>query len=105
MQEHAAQTYGGAVHEYELARHLDGTLFLERLVHGERLLAPVLAGRGPVGDLALAVVEQRAVDEPRPYVQGVDELRREAPETPGFVGVHDEVALALKKARIEVDHP
>src|SRR5262245_34543845 len=105
MQEYAAQTYGCAVHEYELARHLDGSLLLQRFVHGEGLPAAILTGRGPVGDLTLAVVEQRAVDEARPDVQGIDELCRQTAEAPGFVGIDDEVALAPQEALIEIDHP
>ncbi len=69
MQEHAAEPDRGAVHEDEFARHPDRALFLQRAVHREGLAAAVLGGLHPVGDGALAVVEQRAVDEARPDVE------------------------------------
>src|SRR5262245_17418329 len=74
MQEDAAEADRRTVHEHELARHLHRPFLLQRLVHGEGFPAPVLAGRGAIGDLALAVVEQGAVDEAGPDIQRVDQL-------------------------------
>src|SRR4030095_4001498 len=84
MQEHTAQPDGGAVHEHKLTRHPHRTFFLQRLVHGKGFLAPVLTGRGAVGDLTLAVLEQRPIDEAGPDVENIDQLVAETDEAPGL---------------------
>ena len=73
-------------------------------MHGEGFLAPVLPRRGAVRDLALAVVEQRPVDEPRPDAQDVDQLVGQAAESPGLVGVHHQLALVVQQPVVEIDH-
>src|SRR6185312_17313338 len=103
MQEDAAQPNGGAVHEDKLARYPHGTFFLQRLVHGKSFLAPVLAGRGAVGNLAFAVLEQRPIDKAGPDVEYIDQLVAKADEAPGLVGVHDQSALAVQKPIVEID--
>ena len=90
MQEHGAEADGGAVHEHELARHRDRAPGLERLMHPEGFLAAVFGRLHPVGDGAHAIVEQRAVDEPCPDIERIDQLAVEPLEAPGLVGMHDE---------------
>ncbi len=80
-----------------------GPFALERLMHAERFAAAIFGRRYAVGDRAHAVVEQRRVDEPRPDVERVDQVAREPAEAPGFVGVHDEIVIAVQEAVIEID--
>src|SRR6478609_11619605 len=103
MQEHAAKSYSGAVHEHELARYGHGALLLQRLVHREGLAPSVFAGTHAVGNGADAIVQQRAVDELRPDVEDVDEVLLQALEAPCLVGVHDAIAVVFEQALVEID--
>src|SRR5262245_58842021 len=104
MQEYTAKPDGGAVHEHELARHRDRPLFLERLMHAERLAAPIFGGLHAVGQTANAVFQQWPIDEARPDVERIDQLAREGLEAPGLVGVHQRGVVAAARPVIEVDH-
>ncbi len=72
-------------------------------MHLEGFLAPVLPGRRALRDGPHPVVEQRPIDEVRPDVEDVDQLRREPVEAPRLVGVHGLLPVARFEARVEVD--
>src|SRR6202050_5407240 len=69
----------------------------------ERLAPTVLAWRNAIGNRAHAVVKERRVDEPRPDVERVDEIAGKPAKTPGLVGVHDEIVLAMQETVIKID--
>src|SRR5262249_56035315 len=99
-----AETDRGSVHEHEFAGHPHGPFFLEGAMNPKRL-APAVFGRlHAVRDGALAVVEQRPVDKPRPNVKDVDQLARKTSEPPCLVGMHHQSRVALEEAVVEVDH-
>ena len=53
-----------------------GPFCLQRLMHPEGLAPAVFAGFHAVGDAADTVVQQRAIDEPRPDIENIDQLAR-----------------------------
>ncbi len=104
VQEHSPQTDCGAIHEHELPRHRHRTLALERLMHAKRFAAAVFAGRHAVSNCAHAVIEERRINKSRPNIERVDQFAGKPAEAPGFVGVHDEVVVAVQQTVIKVDH-
>src|SRR5262249_42839351 len=105
VEENPAEPDRGAIHEHELARHHDRTLLLERLVHSEGLAPAVFRRLDPIGDTAHASLQQRPIDEARPDVEALDQAAAEPLESPGLIGVHDEIVVAAQEAMVEVDHP
>src|SRR5262249_39419767 len=104
MQKHPAETDRRAVHEHEFARHPDGPLFPQRAMNPESLASAVFGRLYAVRDGALAVIEQRPIDEPGPDAEDVDEFARQAAEPPGFIGMHHQGLVAMEKAVVQVDH-
>ena len=105
VQERRAQADSGAVHEHELAGDGDRPLFLQGLAHLEGLAAAIFAGRHIVGDGAHPVVQQGAVDEPRPDVQHIDQVVIEIGEAPAAIGLPLLGAVVVQQAAIEPHHP
>src|ERR1700730_11493743 len=104
MQEHAAETDRCSVHEHEFAGDSHRSFFLEGPMNPEGL-APAVFGRlDAVRDGAFAVVEQRPIDEPRPDVEGIDQLARKTSEPPCLVGMHHQRLITLEEAVVEIDH-
>src|SRR5262249_3457675 len=103
MQENATEADRRAVHEHELAGYAHRTLLFQGLVHPEGLLAPVLAGRGAIGDFALAVIQQWSVDEARPDVEHIDQFVTKAGKAPRLIGIDDKRALVVQQAVVEID--
>src|SRR5262245_50096244 len=104
MEKDRAKPNGSPVHEDEFARHRHRALGLKRLMHAKCFLAAVFGRLNAVGDGSHPVVEQRAIYEARPDIQGIDQLTVEPLETPGLVGVHHEVVIATQQSTIKVDH-
>src|SRR3954462_5792192 len=102
VQEYAAESDRGAIHEYKFPRHPHRAFFLQRLVNTERFTASVLARLHAVGETTHAVVEQRPVDEARPDVQYIVEVPRETLESPGLVCMHNEFIVAAQQSTIKV---
>src|SRR5580700_2034192 len=103
VQKHPAEPDRRAVHEHEFPRHPHRPLFLQRAVDRKGLATAILRRLHAVGDGALAVVEQRPVDEPRPDVEDIHQLPRQPLEPPGLIGMDDEIAVAGQQAVVEVD--
>src|SRR5260370_2825236 len=70
----------------------------------EGLASAVFGWLEAVRDGPLAVVKQRPIDEPRPNIEDVNELARQAAEPPGFVGMHHQSLIAPEQAMVEVNH-
>src|SRR5262249_48745494 len=104
MQKHCTEAYGSPIHEHEFARHLHRTALLERLVHLECFAAAVFGRLDPVREATHPVFQQRPVDEARPDVERSNHFVREIAKTPGLVGVHNEIIVALEKPPVEIDH-
>src|SRR3546814_13385281 len=73
---------------------------LQPLVHLLGDLPAIDAARFELLDAALAVLQQRRVDEAGPEVERVDRLRRQTREAPGLVGVHGERAVRSEERRV-----
>src|SRR3954451_7905357 len=89
MQEHGAKPNGGAIHEYELARHRDRTSLFERLMYAEGLATAVFGRFHAIGEAAHPIVQQRPVNESRPDVERIDHFPAEPAEAPGLIRMHD----------------
>src|SRR5688500_15394445 len=74
-------------------------------MHLEGLASPVFGRGHAIRHRAHAIFQERAVDEARPHVERVDDLAREAAETPGLIGGDDALAVALLKPAVELDNP
>src|ERR1700720_4710575 len=103
MQKGASKTDRSAIHEHELARHQHRTLFLQSLVEAKRFLATVFRWRDAIGDAAHPVIEQGSVNEPRPDVQGFDEILGETAKAPGFIGMHGAGEILVEQSLVKVD--
>src|SRR5262245_1632521 len=99
-----AKPNGSPVHEDEFARYRHRTLRLKRLMHAKGFPAAVFGRFHAIGDGSHPVVEQRAVNETCPDIQGIDQLAVEPLEPPGLVSVHYELVIAAQQSAIEVDH-
>src|SRR5262245_48124950 len=104
MQKHPAEPDRSPVHEYEFARYRNRAFLLERLMHAKGLAPAVFRGLHAVGEAAHPIVQQRPVDETRPDIQNVDQFPIEPLETPGLVGVYDEIGVCFEQAVIEIHH-
>src|SRR5262245_29242064 len=99
-----AKPNGSPVHEDEFARHRHRAPGLKRLMHAKSFLAPVFGRFHAVGNGSHPVVEQRAIYEACPDIEGIDQLAVEPLESPGLVSVHHEVVIATQQSAIEVDY-
>jgi hypothetical protein len=95
MQEDAAKPNGSTVHEYELARHGHRPLGFQGPVNLEGLASTIFRRACAVRNRPYPVIEQRAVDESRPYIQRVDQILVEALEAPGLIGVDNAVRFTV----------
>ena len=105
VQEHRAEPHRCPVHEDEFLWHRHGSALLQGLVHLEGLPPPVFSGLDPIGHGPRAVLQDWAIDEPRPYVEDLDQLLGEVLEPPDLVGVDDPGMVVVEEAAIEIDHP
>src|SRR5687767_14663075 len=104
MNEHPPEPYGSAVHEHEVSRHHHRSPCFQRLMHTEGLLSSIVGGLDAAGNGPHSIFHQRAVDEPGPNVQNIDEFFGEALEAPGLIGMHDKRLIAALQAAIKIDH-
>src|SRR5580704_19533579 len=103
VQKHRTKPDRGAINEHEFARHGDGALLLECLVHTKGFAPAVFRRPYSVGDGAHAIVKERRIDEARPDIERVDQIALELAEAPSLIGVHDEIVVAFEQAVIKID--
>src|SRR3546814_10059802 len=92
----------GAVDQHELARRPDAVQAAQFGMHLLGDLAAVQAAAALL-DPPLAVLQQRAVQEPRPDVQHVDGLAPEVVEPPALVGVDRQRLVVVAQRPVQVD--
>ena len=103
VEKDGAEPDGGAVHENEFARHLHRALLPQDAMDPEGLAAAVFRRLDAIRDGALAIIEQRPIDESRPDVERIHQFARKPAEAPGLVGVHHQGVVAREEAVIEID--
>src|ERR1700730_11126178 len=96
MQKGAAKAYRRAVHEHEFPGYQDRALFLQGLVNRKRFLASVMPRRDAIRDAAHPVVQQRRINESRPYIQCFGELPGKPAKPPCFIGMNGTVKILVQ---------